>query len=208
MYDSDESKMPRRKRQPEEEPQPGRLEGRAPVKAACLAVLLEAPGHGYDVAKRINLRMGTWAIHPKHIYQPLKQLIAAGLVRSEVESIPDPPGYRKVYYPTEAAKQARLDWFGSRPAMSVLRVDIHARVAFSEEEDAPDLLRALAEYREDLLEAIQENAATWSAPVGSWRGLVVSQLREEVDKQSKAEIEWVNGISADLKDFIARRPAR
>jgi hypothetical protein len=62
VYDSDELKMTRKKRgQPEPAvPAPARLEAKAPVKAAALAVLLEAPGHGYDVAQRINRRMGSW----------------------------------------------------------------------------------------------------------------------------------------------------
>ncbi|MGH2855085.1 MAG: PadR family transcriptional regulator, partial [Solirubrobacteraceae bacterium] len=188
--------MARKKRQQQEGPQPGRLEGKAPIKAAALAVLLEAPGHGYDVATRINRRMGPGTIDPKHIYESLKQLEVAQLVRLEKEPIPEPPGFRKVYYPTAAARQAKRDWFRSPPALGVLRADIHVRVACSEEEDAPELLRALKVYREDLLEAIEENATmTWAAPLHTWLGFVISHLRAEVDKQLQAEIEWVNDIS-------------
>jgi DNA-binding PadR family transcriptional regulator len=205
QYDPDDWKMPRRRRQRNQEDQPRRLDGKAPIKAAALAVLLEAPGHGYDVATRINKRMGTWAINPKHIYRPLGQLEAAGLVLSRKEDIDEPPGSRRVYYPTEAAQKERQWWFGSRPAPSVVRVDIHARIAFSTEEDAPDLLRALDEYKADLLEEIQENAITWAAPRGSWQAFALEHLREEVDKQCKAEIEWVNDMSAALRERIAGR---
>jgi DNA-binding PadR family transcriptional regulator len=189
-----------RRQRRDDDAKPGRLDGKAPIKAAALAVLLEAQGHGYDVATRINKRMGTWAIDPKHIYAPLKQLEAAGLVRFEREPIDEPPGFRKVFYPTEAARQARRDWFDSRPALSVLRADIHARIAFSTEADAPELIRALAEYRADLLEAIELNAMTWAGPRGSWLGFVIGHLRTEVDKQCEAEIEWVNAISQDLEE--------
>ncbi len=208
MYDSGDWKMARGRRQTRKDSKPGRLEGKAPIKAAALAVLLEAPGHGYDVAKRINRRLGTWAVDPKHIYDPLRQLERMGLVESRREAIPEPPGYRRVYYPTDAALRARDDWFGSPPAMSVLRADIHARLAFSEPEDAPALVRALHEYRADLLEAIEENAVTWAAPKGSWRGLAIEHLRAEVDKQCEAEIEWANGLRADLEEWISGRPAR
>jgi DNA-binding PadR family transcriptional regulator len=185
------------------------LDGKAPVKAAALAVLLlEGPGHGYDVARRINKRLGRWAIDPKHIYEPLKQLEAVGLVQFRREPIDEPPGFRKIFYPTEAARQARQDWFGSRPALSVLRADIHARIAFSTEADAPELIRALGEYRADLLEAIELNAITWAGPRGSWLGFVIEHLRTEVDKQCEAEIEWVNAISKDLKERALGRSAR
>lgn len=196
-----------RRQRRDDDAKPSRLDGSAPIKAAVLAVLLEAAGHGYDVATRVNKRMGTWAINPKHIYEPLKQLEKAGLVRFRRESIAEPPGFRKVFYPTEAAQQARQDWFASRPALSVLRADIHARIAFSTEADAPELIRALGEYRADLLEAIELNAMTWAAPRGSWLGFVIEHLRTEVDKQCEAEIEWVNTISIDLKERGSGPPA-
>ena len=183
--------------------QPRRLDGKAPIKAAALAVLLESPGHGYDVATRINRRMGTWSIDPKHIYGPLGQLEDAGFVWSRKEVIPEPPGYRRVFYPTEAAQEARQQWFGSRPALSVMRVDIHARIVFSTEDDAPELLRALDEYREDLLQAIEENKQTWAAPRGSWEAFALDRRRAEVDKQCRAEIEWINETSAALRERIA-----
>jgi DNA-binding PadR family transcriptional regulator len=200
--------MARARRQQKDAPSSRRLEGKAPIKAAVLGVLLEAPGHGYDVAKRLNQRMGTWIVNPKHIYEPLKQLEKAKLVQSSMEPIPEPPGFRKVYYPTDAARLARDDWFGSPPALSVLRVDIHARLAFSTPEDAPALLRALDEYRADLLEAIEENAVTWAASKESWLGFVIGHLRIGVDKQCEAEIEWVNSVRADLEERISGRPAQ
>lgn len=185
--------------------QPGRLEGKSPTKAAALSVIMEGPTHGYGVVAKINEILGIWAVLPKHIYDPLKQLERDGLIQHRLEPIPEPPGFRKVYYMTDAARHARREWFDSRPWLSVLRADIHARLAFSEEDDLPALLRALGEYREDLLELIQENKRTWAAPKETWRGSVVAHLRAEVDKQCEAEIEWVNGVVKDFKKRQAER---
>ncbi len=207
MYDPDgwEENMDQSRRQGQAD-QPGRLDGKAPIKAAALAVLLEeGPMHGYGVAVGINKRMGRWAVKPKHIYDPLKQLETAGLVGHRKEAIAEPPGFRKVFYASDAARKARDDWFDSRPALSVLRADIHARLAFSTEDDLPDLLRALGEYRADLLEAIEENELMWAAPKDTWLGFVIGHLRTEVDKQCKAEIEWVNDVSADLRERHVER---
>ncbi len=77
-----------RQRRQQDDDQPGRLEGKAPIKAAALAVLLKGPGHGYYVASEINKLLGSWAVNPKNIYEPLKQLEKAGLVRSQKEPIP------------------------------------------------------------------------------------------------------------------------
>lgn len=194
--------MSRTRRQREraaEEDRP-HLDGKAPIKAAAFAVLLDEPGlHGYKVATRINKLLG-WAIDPKHIYEPLKQLESSKLIWSRTESIDKPPGYRRLYYPTAEAKQAREGWFAGPPAISVLRADIHARLAFSSEADAPDLLRALAEYREDLLEAIELNAIAWAAPKESWLGFTLGHLRGRVDRQCEAEIAWVNELVKDVEE--------
>jgi DNA-binding PadR family transcriptional regulator len=189
----------------QDEPQ---LEGRFPVKAAALAVLLEAPGHGYDVARRINRRMGiSWDVNEKHIYSILKQLEKAGLACSVEGSTQDPPYWRRVYFPTEKAEQARREWLSTPPAMSIVRADIHARFAFSNEADAPDLLSALERYRSDLLEAIEENAVT-ETPKVSWLGRVISLSRSAVDKRLKAEIEWIGEARRELEGVIAERSSR
>src|SRR6202161_3433974 len=189
----------------QEEPQ---LEGKSPVKAAALAVLLEAPGHGYDVARRINRRMGnSWDVNEKHIYSILKQLERAGLVRSEEGSTQDPPYWRRVYHPTDRAEQARREWLATPPEMSFVRSDIHARFAFSSEADAPELLGALDRYRNDLLEAIEANAET-ETPRVSWLGRVISLSRLAVDQRLKPELEWIGEAHRELEGVIAERSTR
>jgi DNA-binding PadR family transcriptional regulator len=181
------------------------VEGRSPVKAAALAVLLEGPTYGYDVAKRINRRMGaSWHVQAKHIYPVLKQLEEAGLVRSEEREIDDPPYSRRFYHPTDLAVQARRDWLITPPATSILRADIHARLAFSFDEDIPELLRALNELRVDLIEEIEENAET-ETPRASWLGTIMSLYRSAVDKRLKAEVEWVGEACRALEEVVAEQ---
>jgi len=181
------------------------VEGRSPVKAAALAVLLEGPTYGYDVAKRINRRMGaSWHVQEKHIYTVLKQLEAAGLVRSEKTPIVDPPYWRRVYHATGEAVRARREWLITPPAASIVRADIHARLAFSSDGDLPELLRALNEWRVDLLEEIEENAAT-ETPRVSWLGTVMSLYRSAVDKRLKAEVEWVGEACRALEGVAAEQ---
>lgn len=188
------------------EEKPPRLDTKTPIKSAVLAVLLEGPGHGYDVWKRVTRHMGSWDLDSKHIYEPLKQLERAGLVWSRQKPIPEPPGFRRIYFATEAAKQAREVWFGSPPATSALRADIHVRVAFSKEEDGPDLLRALGEYRADLLEVVeQDERMSWAAQRGSWAEFSLGSLRNRKDKQHRGEIEWINEFSEEIREKIAKR---
>lgn len=57
-----------------------------PARAAVLAVLVEQPGHGWDVARRASRRLGSlWSIDLKHVYDHLGRLEAEGLVRLQQE---------------------------------------------------------------------------------------------------------------------------
>jgi DNA-binding PadR family transcriptional regulator len=184
------------------------LDGKSPVRAAVLAVLIEAPGHGWDVARRASRRMGSsWQVEPKHIYPYLKQLEADGLVRAEQEPSKRPPYVLDVYYPTERGEQARREWLASAPTTGIIRTDLQVRLAFSSEEDIPDLLRALAERRIDILEEIEQNAAGETARI-SYVGTIMSLHCSSVDKRLKAEVEWIDEAVGELEALREKRPRR
>jgi DNA-binding PadR family transcriptional regulator len=177
-----------------------KLGGKSPIRAAVLAALIEAPAHGWDVARRANLRMGSaWRVDPKHIYPYLERLEADGLVRSEQETFKRAPYVRDVYYPTEKGKQARREWLAARPKTNAVRNELYVRLGFSTEEDIPDLLRALAERRLDVLEEMEENAAC-DTPRVSYMGTVISLQCSAVDRRLTAEKEWLDEARAELEE--------
>ncbi|MGA9314525.1 MAG: PadR family transcriptional regulator [Solirubrobacteraceae bacterium] len=175
------------------------LDGKSPIRAAVLASLIEAPGHGWDIARRANLRMGSsWRIEPKHIYSYLERLETDGLVRSEQKPFKRAPYVRDVYFPTAKGEQARRDWLAARPKSSVVRTDLNVRLAFSTEEDIPDVLRALEERRLDLLEEMEENEAC-ETPRVSYVGTVISLQCAAVEKRLRAEMEWIEEARLELE---------
>jgi DNA-binding PadR family transcriptional regulator len=196
--------MPAKKTTGHPDESKARLDGRSPLRTAALAVLLEKPGHGYDVAHRINMRMGaSWCLEAKHIYPVLEALEKAGLLRSEKD--PSDRRRRRIFYPTELAEQARREWLTTPTRVTIVREDIQARLAFSSEEEVPDLLRALEAYRADLLVAIEENAVA-DVPTRSWLSRVMSFTRSGVDRRLMAELEWVGEVERELEEFLAERP--
>jgi DNA-binding PadR family transcriptional regulator len=185
----------------------GALDGKSPIRAAVLAVLIEGPGHGWDVARRASRRMGaSWRVEPKHIYPYLKQLEADGLIRSAQEPSKRSPYMREVYHVTERGKRARSEWLAAPLTMTgVIRTDLQVRLAFSSEEDIPALLRAFAERRDEILEEIEENAANEPARV-SYVGTIISLHRSSVDKRLKAETEWIEEATQELEALRDKRP--
>jgi DNA-binding PadR family transcriptional regulator len=183
----------------------GQLSGRSPLQAAALAVLLDQPGHGYDVAKRVNMRVGSpLEIQPKHIYGVLASLERVGVVRSHKES-PSSPHGQTIFYPTELAERAWREWLVRPPQMTVVRKDIQTRLAFSSEADAPELLVALRGYRADLLEMIEKNAGVHAAPGASWGARVDGFTRAGADRRLKAELEWIEEICRELEAIISEQ---
>jgi DNA-binding PadR family transcriptional regulator len=179
------------------------LDGRSPLRTAVLAVLLEKPGHGYDVAHRINMRLGaSWRLEAKHIYPVLEGLERAGLLRSERD--PTDRRKRRIFYPTESAEQARRKWLTTPTRVTVVREDIQTRLAFSSEEEAPDLLRALAGYRNDLLAAVEENSVS-DVLARSWLSRVMGFTRSGVDHRLMAELEWIGEVERELEEFLGER---
>ena len=59
------------------------MRGSSPLKGALLGLVLQRPGHGYDLAQRLDRRLGpAWQITAKDLYRMLEQLERAGLVSS------------------------------------------------------------------------------------------------------------------------------
>lgn len=149
----------------------------------------------------------SWQVEPKHVYPYLRRLEAAGLVRSEQKTSKRPPYVLDVYYPTEKGEQARREWLAAPPSNGIIRTDLQVRLAFSNEEDIPDLLRALAERRLDILEEIGENAASETARI-SYVGTIISLQCSSVDRRLKAEMDWIDEASRELEALRETRPRR
>lgn len=184
------------------------LDGRSPIRAAVLAVLIEQPSHGWGVARRVSRRMGlSWRLDPKHVYSYLERLEREGLVRSRKEQFDRPPYVRDVYYPTAQGEEARQAWLAAPLNTGVMRTDLEVRLGFSTEEDIPDLLRVLAERREEILEEIEENAASDTVRV-SYLAMIINLQRASVDKRLKAEMEWIEEARRELETRRDQRSPR
>jgi DNA-binding PadR family transcriptional regulator len=182
------------------------LDGKSPVRAAVLAVLIEQPSHGWDVARRASRRMGlSWRVDPKHIYPYLERLEREGLVSSQKERFERPPYVRLVYHSTARGEDARQEWLAAPLTTGVMRTDLEVRLGFSTEQDIPDLLRALAERRGEILEEIEENAASDTVRV-SYLATIINLQRSSVDKRLKAEMEWIEEARKELEAHREKRP--
>lgn len=176
----------------------------APLKGALLGLVLERPGHGYDLANRLNTRLGpAWRLEANRVYRLLDDLERSGLVRYEVQpSRHGPRQLRAVYHPTEHARLALVRWMETSVPREAARSVLQAKIAVAREEDAFRLLEALKRYERDCLELSQslEPPTTVSH---TWRGLVIDCARDAIDAQLKAEVDWARRTRQRIGEYVA-----
>jgi len=181
------------------------MRGTSPLKGALLGLLIERPGHGYELASRLGGRLGpAWRIEPQRIYRLLDQLERAGLASSVVQSSPGSSRQqRTVYHPTGRAPEALTLWMETLLPKEPVRVELHAKIAVAREEDLPRLLVALKRYERECLELLQVTSLTGAA-VRSWMGLIMDLTRDAVDAQLRAEIEWARRARQRIREYGAQ----
>jgi DNA-binding PadR family transcriptional regulator len=182
------------------------MRGSSPLKGAILGLVLERPGHGYDLGARLGARLGpSWAIDPKRLYRMLDQLERAGLISGTVERDPENPRqHRTVYRATELAPKALRLWLETLAPREPTRVEIQAKVAAAREQDAPQLLEALRQYERECLELLRQSSGP-PLPMRSWMGLVMEIVRDASDAQLRGEVEWAKRTRRRIEEHAAAR---
>jgi DNA-binding PadR family transcriptional regulator len=171
------------------------------LRGGLLALVLERPGHGYELANRLADRLGeTWLIVPKDIYRLLEGLEKDGLL-----ALRDEPGAgrrspRLIYYPTDLTAMAVSEWMETLIPKEPMRVGIRAKVAVACEQDAPSLLFALRGYEQECLGFLKQAPAVPNVP--SWKGLLIDCTRDAVDAQLRFEVEWARRTRRRVEEYL------
>lgn len=172
------------------------------LRGATLALIAERAGHGYELAHRLNRRLGpTWRVRPRQIYPILDELVGSGLATCAEEPIPDRPRQsRVVYRATDRATETLRLWMQSPIEKEPTHPDLLARIASAAPGDVAKLSEALDEYERDLLELLEANGST-SVPVSSWSTLLLSVVRSHTEAQLRGELRWLAESRRRIGEF-------
>jgi DNA-binding PadR family transcriptional regulator len=174
------------------------------LRGATLALIVERGGHGYELAHRLNRRLGpTWRIDPRQIYPILDELASAGLATGVEEPNPDRPRQpRIVYHATEQAPEMLRRWMRSPVEKEPVRPDVLARIGCARSSDAAELLSALDDYERELLLLLEANDDV-DPTSRSWSALVLSVVRDHTNAHLQAEFRWVAEARRRIREFGA-----
>lgn len=175
----------------------------APLRASLLALVLERPSHGYDLANRLADRLGaSWSIVPKDTYRLLEGLEEDGLLSVSEERDEGRRQVRLVYYPTELTATAVSAWMETLIPKEPMRIGIRAKVAFAREADARPLVLALRAYEQECLRLLK--LAPLGVGVPSWKGTLLDCTRDAVDAQLRCEVEWARRTRRRIEEHLGR----
>jgi DNA-binding PadR family transcriptional regulator len=183
---------------------PAWLVGASTLNGPILMLILERPGHAWDVGVRLRQRLPACNISPGEAIPLLERLHKRGLLEGRYQQHPEKPGKRiMVYHPTERTQEAFMEWIECPVSRESDRGEILALLAMPEEH-APMLLRRLEEHAKECAVASAKNKC--EIPTESWIGLLMELARKAVIARLKAEIEWAEEARDWIEERLASKP--
>jgi DNA-binding PadR family transcriptional regulator len=189
------------------------------AKHAVLGLVIERPGYGYDLARRLRERFGSSGFAPTGVYSALDQLSAEGLVRaagSFAGGSAERAAPRTVYEATETGREQFDRWMLSTSRPANVRDELNMKLALSRPCDLPALIELTCSQEEQCLarlEALERARASVERTRPQGRGMVWSQVagvlvRDAELRQLQARIEWLQRARAIMAKLVRSAPAQ
>jgi DNA-binding PadR family transcriptional regulator len=172
----------------------------SPLKGALLALLVQGPSYGYELANRLERQLGpSWPILRPSLYRMLRALRAEGLIASELSGRMD--SARIVYRATDLAEPALVAWMDSSLPLEQAQLQLQARMVVARLEDLPRLLVALNSHERVLFAKRAEIRGGLPARQ-SLRAAMMYLVREASIRQINSELLWVDLSRQTIRALI------
>jgi DNA-binding PadR family transcriptional regulator len=181
------------------------------AKHAVLGLVIEQPGYGYQLARRLEERCSTWGWEPSGVYSALDQLAREGNVRSirgKGSGATGRAAPRAIYEATPQGEDFFRDWIFESSAPSPVRQELDLKILFSGSEFLPRLIdQTWAQEQQciDDLRALTSTAqASTPARMLTWREAAVVLQRDAEIKLLQVRIEWLQDTRKVMKEILDR----
>jgi DNA-binding PadR family transcriptional regulator len=167
-----------------------------PVKHGILALLAEAPAHGYQLKADFEARTGGgWELNVGQVYTTLQRLERDGLVRPEADDADD----RHTYAITPAGRAALDAWYGTPiVATPPPRDELSIKVLLAMAAPGVDVHAVIQRQRTAVLEHLQALTRRKRA-ADPLRDLAVVLHLDALVCKAEAELRWLDTCEARLR---------
>lgn len=175
---------------------------RSTVDMAVLSIVIERPGHGYDIGVRFVSRYRPlYRTTIQNVYTNLRRLRRAGLIEPiDLEDEPASQGQirKATFRATAAGARGFRGWLDSPIPSETARRELFARLRALRPDDYRAMLRLLDRYEAAVLGSI--GFISGAQPL-----TVVDELaREDHEALIEAALRWSGGAREKLSAAIAR----
>lgn len=172
------------------------------AKNAVLGLVIERPGYGYDLARRLQERFGSSGFAPTGVYSALDQLGAEALVRSagsRTDSANERAAPRMIYEATSKGIDYFEQWMLGGSSLAAVRDELYMKIALSKPHNLSRLIELAQTQERDCLarlEDLRQPAGRSRRTTREWSEVAVLLVRDAEIKQLQARVEWLQKARA------------
>jgi DNA-binding PadR family transcriptional regulator len=167
-----------------------RRQGRTPVNAAVLALVIEKPSYGYEVWQRFEERFrGVLEVGSSRIYQAVDGLLDDGLI----EELPGAAAAgrrqpRPCYRATARGAQAHREWLAEELRGDPTRIELNRRLLATGAHDALALADVIDRYERACLDEMAQLRTVVRDAAPTLRDRLLAEERRLV---LEARLKWI-----------------
>jgi DNA-binding PadR family transcriptional regulator len=191
------------------------------MKEAVLGLLVERRGYGYDLAQRLERRVGPgWQLNPNTIYVALDRLEEKGLVRRAVGEGGEPVvkartkrgAPRVMYEVTNKGVDEFESWMAEPSRRAPFRQELHLKLALSQPKHLPRLIEITYEQERACLARLEEYAGALrfeelARRVEPWEAISAVMVRDAEIAYLSATVDWLRRIRETMQ-WLLEQPTR
>jgi DNA-binding PadR family transcriptional regulator len=183
------------------------------AKNAVLGLVIERPGYGYDLARRLEERFGSSGFAPTGVYSALDQLSSDELVRSagpRAEATNERAAPRTIYEATPKGVDRFEAWMLGGSSLAPVRDELYMKIALSKPHNLGRLIELTRAQEEDCLARLQDlKRCPPRARAGTraWSEVAVLLVRDAEVKQLQARVEWLQKARTIMDKLRAQAPS-
>jgi DNA-binding PadR family transcriptional regulator len=183
------------------------------AKNAVLGLVIERPGYGYDLARRLEERFGSSGFAPTGVYSALDQLSSEALVRSagpRADAINERAAPRTIYEATPKGIDHFEEWMLGCSSLAPVRDELYMKIALSKPHNLARLIELARTQEQDCLARLENLKRLYSRSRGGprmWSEVAVLLVRDAEIKQLQARVEWLQKARGIMDKLSAQAPS-